>query len=851
MFFQRNNAHVWTNGNPVAVQFFSKQKTVKAVIAYSWVNYLNFTHWYSSQHSAKRPEIWKLQSKGSLNGPQNVYGKLMIIDKNIYSSTQHGNCSVLMLWHKSHPNWQKISCHQKTLDKGSVFCMSKEKPRANKILKVQFSKHKQNTKHLTNVFQCTNGSIISSFFMCHGKPLCLHGDDEMFCQNNRTTFLVTNILSGEFVSSTNKPFNREHLISSSSPTTVGDTETKPCSLAPNCIYDLRDKQGRMLKYCEDGEHLQECTKFHCNTTFKCPMYYCLPWRYVCDGYWDCPFGYDENSCNPSFKEGFYHCGNSSIFLTEESICDKILDCPKNDDETGCDLHSAVCPEVCFCIQYSILCNNIVTPLSFGNYFAMPYRLMFLSHSCSQCDILLLVKPFPHLIFLKMSFNVLPNLCFSAETYHFKDLIWFKASDNDISMIGSYCMGSMPKLKDINLAQNCIVKLYCNALAGLSKVMFLNLSRNNIKELKQCHVSGLTDLKFLDLSFNQVFFIDIDLFYSLNHNHIYIKSSIETFCCFASNIHCSVEKDTMCSHLLANSVLFYFLSMSITGTVSNVFVMIRNVIYVVHTPLGPAKNYLKRTYTLLVMSTQMSSIFICMMILQVSFADISFGDSFPFKKVIWVQSPFCLVICFFFYLSIISNVSSIQLVAVSRSMVVLFPLESKFKNWSFMLRVITQMYLVELTISSVMTFAVSLLGSDRMPMDMCWPVGKLQNTILSTINFLLLFVTTLTSLASVPFLYARIVCHVNEQHVKTAFNCEKSKRKSIAAKAILACVFHLICYLPLSVALVVPFAADSCHEELTVWSVAVILTLNSLIYPVFLEDNLKKFRFVQALRILRR
>ena len=45
--------------------------------------------------------------------------------------------------------------------------------------------------------------------------------------------------------------------------------------------------------CRNGGHLENCEKFECNVMFKCPNYYCVPWTYVCDGKWDCPYAEDE------------------------------------------------------------------------------------------------------------------------------------------------------------------------------------------------------------------------------------------------------------------------------------------------------------------------------------------------------------------------------------------------------------------------------------------------------------------------------------------------------------------------------------------------------------------------------
>ena len=109
-------------------------------------------------------------------------------------------------------------------------------------------------------------------------------------------------------------------------------------------------------YCRTGHHLQACNKVNSVKTYKCPGYYCLLWKYVCDGHWDCPGGYDEYGCLlDKHKPGFLKCSHSnpSILIQAESVCDDIIDCPEKEDENFCELKSAKCPSMCFCVVYGL------------------------------------------------------------------------------------------------------------------------------------------------------------------------------------------------------------------------------------------------------------------------------------------------------------------------------------------------------------------------------------------------------------------------------------------------------------------------------------------------------------------
>ena len=88
--------------------------------------------------------------------------------------------------------------------------------------------------------------------------------------------------------------------------------------------------------------------------FKCPGFYCLPWRYVCNTQWECPGGTDEMNCHITSYQmscpGMFKCKDSSVCIARASVCDAILDCHLNDDEYICpkvkDLQ--ICPSNCSC-----------------------------------------------------------------------------------------------------------------------------------------------------------------------------------------------------------------------------------------------------------------------------------------------------------------------------------------------------------------------------------------------------------------------------------------------------------------------------------------------------------------------
>ena len=78
-----------------------------------------------------------------------------------------------------------------------------------------------------------------------------------------------------------------------------------------CIYD--PNICGIMEGDPNGEQLLSCELHTCPTKYyKCPGYYCIPWRFVCNGEWECPGGQDEIYCQRNACPGMYRCKNSSI-----------------------------------------------------------------------------------------------------------------------------------------------------------------------------------------------------------------------------------------------------------------------------------------------------------------------------------------------------------------------------------------------------------------------------------------------------------------------------------------------------------------------------------------------------------
>ncbi len=148
----------------------------------------------------------------------------------------------------------------------------------------------QNTsdRKIGNEFLCFNGLTISDSVVDDLVPDC--GDDA----NDETLYLSLQL---------NHTYN---LCRNPSDLPCVPGHPRCFSFSHICIYRLN--LFHHLEPCRTGSHLQSCNSFICNGHFKCPQFYCVPWGYVCNGLWDCPWAHDEmyqtcanRNCKDMFK----------------------------------------------------------------------------------------------------------------------------------------------------------------------------------------------------------------------------------------------------------------------------------------------------------------------------------------------------------------------------------------------------------------------------------------------------------------------------------------------------------------------------------------------------------------------
>ncbi len=205
------------------------------------------------------------------------------------------------------------------------------------------------------MFQCNDGLHINLHMLNDLMPDCIGAEDEP-----ELLALLTN--------NTQKSCNNHSQL----PCMEG--HSKCFEIKRICIFDL-DMEGGLYP-CKNGAHVENCAEVMCSKNFKCKDSYCIPWQFVCNGQWDCPWADEENVhiCNKGQCIDMYLCKNKQhICVPLSSVCDANTACPFGDDEMLCDLSKVECPSHCHCLAYALYCNKVI--FAFQNMVQLPFHLI--------------------------------------------------------------------------------------------------------------------------------------------------------------------------------------------------------------------------------------------------------------------------------------------------------------------------------------------------------------------------------------------------------------------------------------------------------------------------------------------
>ena len=738
-----------------------------------------------------------------------------------------------------------------------------------------------------NVFICTgSNSTISFVFVCNDIPDCLHQDDENdcnngspspgrqqtqcsclypFCNKGKCSLFLQWDISGEQKENEGVLSNIscrnasevplpliDDLVSDCTSSEIDEVQLTQTNLSSNicstsgllpcvfghtrcynissvCVFKLN--QYGHLTPCRAGQHLYNCQKYECNAMFRCPKFYCIPWKYVCDGKWDCPHGTDElkaHNCGKRLCRNMFLCVYSQVCVHMASVCDGVKECPHGDDEYHCSLWEIQCPDSCECIMFSVKCINLTISQTLFSAEKPFYFVQII-----QCSLPTLwnVRRQQTFISFVLKHCKLPELCHL--TVNMRNVLSIDVSFNTLHQLPAYCFQYQLKMKLLSLNDNLLDHIYENTFAGLTSLNLLNLSNNNLKKFAAsfiCESVNLSVLSVLNCSLTEM--------YGEAFRGNFKLLEVDTF-----EICCLLKKETKCTAQIpwyrSCADLLETKSIKMMFYLVSVIILLFNFASVLLHTLTPHKLY----FTFIIISVNLVDIFMCLPLIIIWATDISLTD-YVVDALTWKSSPLChTTFGVNLTLSFLSP-ATLSFLSFSRMMIIVSPLYTKFKHTSSVIQYIIIIFsTVAIICAGITTFSALVYPIN--PTGLCSPLVDPTNlvTAIKTLT-LLVAAVQFAAIAFITVVNFSVIVHLEKTQEFVKGSSFTKHRKSnllvkVTMKVMIGVVSCISCWVPSGVIFLTAVFSSHYPMALLVWTTVTVVPINSIVNPtVFVAAAVK-------------
>ena len=662
-------------------------------------------------------------------------------------------------------------------------------------------------------FVCDNGIPINSAFVNDLVPDCgPNAEDEFHLQA-----LFNTSFTGTFSCSSKSEI----------PCIQG--HSKCFNISQICVYSV-NKYGHLIP-CRTGGHLENCKTFECNMMYKCPGYYCIPWQYVCDGKWDCPSGLDElDKCSFGRRcSMMYKCKNSVICIHLGSTCDSLYDCPRGDDEMYCGSRDLHCPSNCKCLLVTLLCLDTQITNEFF-LLNISYDVAFLENTIISYGALsnLLKKKFSNVRLLTIKKCNLTKVCFSRSLLKALSIDF---SYNLATTLYDTCFYNMFEIMWINLDGNVISTIQSNAFSNLFSLKYLSLLDNKLFKVAKHFLINSQKVILLALETVHQAEVDKNAFISLNPMFLFTKD-FRLFCAIThhtkSNIH--IPWYTSCSSF------FFIKTLKFLTICFSVLILLLNVtLLFIKISTTKEKQNLSSSFATLVVALHVPDtiwgwgLYLSNLLI----SDIQYGDSFIWHEEEWKISSFCYLNNFIALTFHLLSPLTIGLLILARCMVVLYPLNSKFRQRKLNLKLILGINILVETSSALITIVLRFF---RIPLPFRLCTLSIDPSLITG------FLTTIYSwviafyqgfiLGSIIIMYSKLVLSLtHSQRQLERGKGRDTSFKPLITQIVILTLSCILCWVPVNVMLISIQFMDTYSIEMVIWVTVFAGSINSVVYPL--------------------
>lgn len=597
-----------------------------------------------------------------------------------------------------------------------------------------------------------------------------------------------------------------------------------------CKYEMNF--FNILIPCRTGGHIEECKYFECSVLFKCPHSYCIPWRYLCVGKWDCTFGADEAlafECSTRICGNLFKCRTQNICVHLGNVCDGIQDCPLGDDESFCLVKNFRCPTRCFCLALAIQCIN--TTLTWERIPPCPPHLavsFLFSPDGWTFDVVAIFQQASVLHFIG---NNITSICNVSSTW--LDIKIFDFGFNHISQITRHCFYNLTDLQTINLSENQVSTIQSESFSFLPKLKVVNLSSNVLLHLPENVLFKVSNLDTFLILGNRLEKIDKDTFGETVLKSV--QASVFQMCCIVSaNTICAspeIPWHVSCSTLLPTvPIRVTLLALSIMLFVVNILC-----------PSVHIKKFIEsKSMCILVFAINANDVNCFMYLTILLAADLYFGAGYIGSDVYLRSSGTCFTMFGFALSFSLTSPLLLFTLALARFVVVIAPLKNKFfKRWKYTLKVIIYIWVPVFVFSVVWTLVAKFVHK-TLPVSLCLPfVDPTDSLFLFKVTTWTTSLSQLISTLSISGVYVQMIRSLSS-HKKSLNLSVRKSNTPVIVQVVVVTLSNILCWIPSSVIFLTSLFLSQYPTQLIVWTTITFVPLNSFINPlVFTVTTLKK------------
>ncbi len=791
-------------------------------------------------------------------------------------------CYILELMNTFRPTLKFINCTDKLLQ---TFACYNQSGTATEPFHQKQPTH--GIEFDNDLIQCKSGEYISSLFMCDGHKDCHDGTDELncicykngeqindgvFCSRNCTpqTNCKCSVIFFNNQGSGCKPylatsyFRREPIrkeplqprgtskkiwkqlhndLVFDYPNNTDELElvSLNSSLCPHkhmqncfpghsqcfspqqkCVYNLTEDL-QLLMYCRNGEHLQECENASCDSMFKCKMSYCIPFRYVCNGRWDCWDGYDEVHCQNYTCTAMFKCRHSLRCILVQNTCDWYSDCPFGEDETVCT--GKFCVRNCVCVNHGISCENST---DYEHLITIIDNFIFIniSNSYTQGVFLQNLGNSSRLIFRNSSLTE-SFLCKSNNSLNMRLL---DLGHNLVRKVLSKYFACLPNLLELILKYNGVVKVISSPFEFLKRLKMVDLSRNQIRSLRHRAFSGLLNLKMINIIGNPIFAIENDIF--TNTKLSFVIASNFRLCCVLTvpGSVCTAKPvwPFSCDALLLR------VSLRICAWIVGLVVVLSNLFSIFKFASSFSVEHTLNEYQKLVLCVNVHDLLTGIYIFIIVLKDIFAGENYIGFDPAWRSSYLCHAAAALLLFSIFSSGVCLLFISISRFQVLKDPL-NKFKTKQHQCLSHTRLCLgviviIFVSVPSLFILRFAVENLPHLSSPLCTLVGSTHESVVDKVITTVVSPFFLLNLSAIVFVCWRMI-RINKLSAQVLDEKRKKQRqKSLTTHLVAGVVTNTLCWAPSALFFLVSFLVSDFPPVVLHVVTLFVLPINSMASP---------------------